>query len=225
MLKNLFRFSVIIICLGSSVFSQTAEISPGTKALAFKTESFGKVTNGYLRSVLDSFLIDIQNRNDGTRGILVNFGSVREIEARKRLVSNHIAFRKFDPSLISFVRGGTVSPLRTDLWIVPKRADPPNIEPEPEAYIEAEYGRITKANAVRIFRNFYGELAKNSNLQGYIINYGTNTEIALREKWIAENINFRRFDRSRITLVRCGRKGGLRTVMWIVPPGAANPKP
>lgn len=219
-----FRFSVII-CFGSCccLFSQSKEISPGTKPKAFTIDSFGKVTNGNFRSLLDSFLIDIQKRNDETRGIVVNFGSVRAIEARKRLVSNHIAFRKFNPSLISFVRGGNVSLLRTDLWIVPYGSDPPNIERE--AYIGAEFGRVTKANLVRIVRNYFGELANNSTSQGYIINYGTNAEIALREKWITSALFTRKYDRSRITLVRGGRKGGVRTVMWIVPPGAANPKP
>ena len=130
--------------------------------------------------MLDSFLADIYKRSDGARGVVVNYGSIREINARKRLITNHINFRKFDTSLLSFVLGGNVSALRTDLWIAPKVADPPTTEPE--AFIGAEFGRVTKAKAVRIVRNYFSELANNSESQGYIINYGTNAEIVLRGK-------------------------------------------
>ena len=60
----------------------------------------------------------------------------------------------------------------------------------------------------------------------YIINYGSNKEIAFREKVITDSIAFRNFDRPRITLVRGGLDDGApRTVVWRVPEGADEPKP
>ncbi|HUR99816.1 MAG TPA: hypothetical protein VMZ26_17255 [Pyrinomonadaceae bacterium] len=59
----------------------------------------------------------------------------------------------------------------------------------------------------------------------YIINYGTNREIAQREKVITDSIKSRNFDRNRITLVRGGPAGGPKTVVWKIPPGADNPAP
>ena len=62
--------------------------------------------------------------------------------------------------------------------------------------------------------------------QLYIINYGSNKEIAFRERVMTNSISFRRFDRPRITLVRGGPdRGGSRTVVWRVPSGADNPEP
>ena len=68
------------------------------------------------------------------------------------------------------------------------------------------------------------EARKLSNDQAYVINYGTPAQIAQRETWIRDAIVFRRFDSYRITLVK-GGSGPVRTVMWLVPPGAENPTP
>ena len=41
---------------------------------------------------------------------------------------------------------------------------------------------------------FFAELPNNPNNQGYIINYGTDKEIAERERLITNHIEFRKFD-------------------------------
>src|SRR5690606_29104199 len=51
---------------------------------------------------------------------------------------------------------------------------------------------------------FFAELANNPNNQGYIINYGTPREVATIERLITNHVNFRKFDRSRITMVNGG---------------------
>lgn len=208
---------VVFLLLTSSAFPQQEPPKPEAKLVG----SFGKVTNGHIRSQLDSFLADIANY--GIRGLIVNYGSYRELAARKNLIDNHIKFRKFDSARVEFSIGGSISQFRTDLWIIPDAAEPPRLDPE--AYITAEFGRVKRIAVVRIIKGFFVELGKNPDHQGYIINYGSGAQIRTRERWITDNINFRRFDRSRITLVRGGRKGGLKTVMWIVPPGAELPVP
>ncbi|MEO8648339.1 MAG: hypothetical protein ABI539_04155, partial [Acidobacteriota bacterium] len=73
---------------------------------------------------------------------------------------------------------------------------------------------------------FFNELSNNPNNQGYIINYGSDRDITARERLITNHINFRRFDRSRITLVRGGDTGvGVKTKLYRIPPGADNPTP
>jgi len=75
---------------------------------------------------------------------------------------------------------------------------------------------------------FFVELNNTPGSQGYIINYGTDREIAVRERLIRNHIAFRRFDASRITLVNGGanpRGRGVWTKLWLVPPGANNPTP
>jgi len=74
---------------------------------------------------------------------------------------------------------------------------------------------------------FFTELSNNPNNQGYIINYGTDREIATLERLITNHIAFRNFDRGRITLVRGGASpdGERRTKLYRIPPGAENPAP
>jgi hypothetical protein len=76
---------------------------------------------------------------------------------------------------------------------------------------------------------FFVALGNNPGAQGYIINYGTDREISRREALIRDHIRLRRFDASRITLVRGGAnprgETGVWTRLWLVPPGANNPTP
>lgn len=74
----------------------------------------------------------------------------------------------------------------------------------------------------------YIALGNNPNAQGYIINYGTAKEIAAREKQIQKAITFRKYDPSRVTIVRGGPNpngAGVWTKVYTVPPGADNPTP
>ena len=73
---------------------------------------------------------------------------------------------------------------------------------------------------------FYIELNNNPSASGYIINYGTDKEIARREAQIRKAIAFRKYDSSRITMVRGGNTGvGAVSKFWLVPAGAENPAP
>jgi hypothetical protein len=73
--------------------------------------------------------------------------------------------------------------------------------------------------------SFYVELNNNPASQGYIINYGTDREIIIREKQIRVSIQWRKFDATRITFVQGGLRETVKTELWRVPPGAENPQP
>ncbi|HXF43398.1 MAG TPA: hypothetical protein VNK26_06630 [Pyrinomonadaceae bacterium] len=90
-----------------------------------------------------------------------------------------------------------------------------------------EFGKLPNDDIRARLDTFFAELANNPNNQGYIINYGTPKEIAAREKLIINHINFRKFDRSRITIVNGGPSpdGVVKTKLYRVPPGANNPTP
>lgn len=204
-----------------SVSSQTTQLSE-PRDIAVKVDSFGRLPNGHIRAVLDSFLAEIAERGKGTRGLVVNYGTVREVELRRRLVANHLYLRNF-PDVITIVRGGNVSELRSDVWLVPSGAHQPAIEPE--AFIVSEFGRVTRSNAIRKARSFHSEAEKFPSHQAYVILYGTEAEMKRIEAWIINSKNTRSHGPV-MTLVRGGRRaGGTRTVMWLVPPGAANPAP
>jgi hypothetical protein len=98
---------------------------------------------------------------------------------------------------------------------------------DPGPILIDEFGRLAN-DAIRTrLDKFFAELGNNPNNQGYIILYGTEKEMAARERLITNGINFRNFDRSRITIVRGGthESGRVYTKLYRVPPGADNPTP
>ncbi|HSU26452.1 MAG TPA: hypothetical protein VLI65_10745, partial [Pyrinomonadaceae bacterium] len=90
-----------------------------------------------------------------------------------------------------------------------------------------EFSKMSNDDIRAQLDNFFAELANNPNNQGYIINYGTDKEITARERLITNHIAFRKFDRTRITLIRGGTSpdGIVHTKLYRIPPGAENPAP
>lgn len=98
-----------------------------------------------------------------------------------------------------------------------------------KAYIFAELGKANNVQVKNLFDKFDSVLIKEFgnkfSPEGYIINYGTDKEVARREKQIRDSIKFRRYDTYRITFVRAGNGGKLKSIFWIVPAGAELPTP
>ncbi len=101
------------------------------------------------------------------------------------------------------------------------------IDRKPEPSIIDEFGKAANDVIRGKLDVFFLELSNNPTNQGYIINYGTDREIAARERLIRNHIAFRRFDASRITLVNGGASpdGEVKTKLYRIPPGADNPAP
>jgi len=99
-------------------------------------------------------------------------------------------------------------------------------DPSPQATKIDEFGKATNGNVKMRFDNFMRELQNDPNAQGYVINYGSAKEIAKRQRQIRNAIAFRKFDASRITLVRGGQTDEtIKTQFWVVPAGATPPTP
>jgi len=96
---------------------------------------------------------------------------------------------------------------------------------KPKAVKYSEFETATNGYVKMIMDGFYVELSNNPSAQGYIINYGTDKEIAVREKQFRNAIYFRKFDATRITLVRGGFRKKIKSELWVVPSGAENPQP
>jgi len=90
-----------------------------------------------------------------------------------------------------------------------------------------EFGKLSTNEIKARIQNLYVELGNNPNSQGYIINYGTDEEMANREKQIQKAISFLKLDSNRVTVVKGGdnQNGEVWTKAWIVPPGAELPQP
>ena len=98
-------------------------------------------------------------------------------------------------------------------------------EETPKAVKFEEFEKATNGYVKMKMDYFYTELNNNPQSDGYIINYGTDREITIREKQIRVAINWRKYDASRVTIVRGGFRDGVKTEFWMVPPGAENPAP
>lgn len=100
------------------------------------------------------------------------------------------------------------------------------VDRNPEPILVDEFGALQNDDIRARLDEFFIQLQNNPTNQGYIINYGTDRDIAARERLILNHITFRKFDRSRITLVRGGDTGsGPNTKLYRIPPGAENPNP
>jgi hypothetical protein len=90
----------------------------------------------------------------------------------------------------------------------------------------AEFGNVPADEVKANLDPFFSELANNPSAQGYIINYGTDREIAKRERDIRAAIKFRKYPIERVTFLRGADQGtGPRTVLYVVPTGATPPTP
>ncbi len=85
-------------------------------------DEFGSLENDDVRARLDNLFISLQNYPKAM-GHIINFGSNKEILKRKKLIKNHIKFRKFDGKRIIYINGGKEEQIRTKIWIVPAGAD------------------------------------------------------------------------------------------------------
>ncbi len=91
-----------------------------------------------------------------------------------------------------------------------------------------EFGKLLDSQVNAKVENIFAELANEPNSQGYITNYGTDKEIARRERQIQKAVVSLKLESSRVTIVRGGANpngAGVWTKVWIVPPGADNPQP
>jgi hypothetical protein len=98
-------------------------------------------------------------------------------------------------------------------------------EETPKAVKFDEFEKATNGYVKMKMDYFYTELNNNPASQGYIINYGTDREIIIREKQIRVSISWRKYDATRTTFVRGGFRDGVKSEFWMVPPGAENPLP
>lgn len=86
-------------------------------------DEFGALNNDDVRTRLDNYFSRLQN-NPSATGVIVNYGPAREVARREALITKHIAFRNFDASRITLVRGEGTE-LNTKLWLVPAGATAP----------------------------------------------------------------------------------------------------
>jgi hypothetical protein len=89
-----------------------------------EVDTFGPLSADEVRARLDGFFAELQN-NPNDQGVIINYGSARDIARRETLIRNHIRLRRFDASRIRLERGGEEPTIRTRLIRVPPGAEQP----------------------------------------------------------------------------------------------------
>jgi hypothetical protein len=89
-----------------------------------EVDTFGPLANDEVRARLDAYFVELQN-NPNDQGVIINYGSARDVARRETLIRNHIRFRKFDATRIRLERGAEEPTIRTRLIRVPPGAEQP----------------------------------------------------------------------------------------------------
>ncbi|MBX3245539.1 MAG: hypothetical protein KF685_13890 [Acidobacteria bacterium] len=97
-------------------------------------DEFGTLGDCDLGARTDAFLIEL-NENPEVRGYVISYNGIEVLPsqygspAHQRTLQNHISFRRFDSSRITFVNGGFRDRISTQFWIVPIGSDTPALSP------------------------------------------------------------------------------------------------
>lgn len=200
-------FLLILIMMSSVAFAQNEE-----KPQAFKVAEFERATNGYVKMQMDNFYTELNN-NPSAQGYIINFGTAREIAIRERQIRNAILFRKFDSSRITIVNGGFRGIVKTEFWTVPAGAENPNIESSSKKVDEFERVALEDMSS-RLF-SFYTRLNESAKYHGFIVNYGSSAQIAIRENQMKKSIAFQKLDASKVTFIRIVTGTKIKTEFWL----------
>jgi hypothetical protein len=96
----------------------------------------------------------------------------------------------------------------------------------PPARLIDEYGKLSNDDVKARIQGLYTQLANEPTAQGYIIIYGTPAQIRTMRRQITSAISFLKLDASRVTIIEGPDDGsGGKVKIFIVPPGAENPRP
>ncbi len=95
----------------------------------------------------------------------------------------------------------------------------------PQAYKFKEFGRVSPSDLRKKVESFFVLLREHDGLKGFVVNYGPRAQINTRRTRIVKLISRHDFDLSRVYYVDGRFEKQVRTVLWVIPPGAENPVP
>ena len=127
-----FAFAVLTVVLfissGSAIGQSSDYSTEAPKAILI--DEFGTLGDCDLRARIDALMVELQNNSEST-GYVILYNGVDVLPAfyesplYEPVILNHLLFRRFDRSRITFVRGGFLERGRTQFWLVPNGATPP----------------------------------------------------------------------------------------------------
>lgn len=201
---------LLLIVMSSIAFAQTEETPK-----AWKYDEFETATNGFVKMRMDALYVELSN-NPSAQGIIINYGSAREIAVRERQIRDSIRFRRFDASRITMVNGGFDLEVKSQFWIVPAGAENPPPEATTAQKID-EFSQIPQGELKARLDSFFVTMGNSPDSSAYIVNYGTARVVVRLETQIKNYVKFRNSDLSRLKFKRANSTGALRTQFWLAP--------
>jgi hypothetical protein len=215
-MKQIFFASILALIFSFSVFAQTENNS-----LCAKTPGTAGVVQA---GTPMKFVATLSGKTDG-----LTLGYEWKVSAGTIISGQGTCSIVVDTTGLSNVN------ITAEVTITGLPACCPNVASEtgsvvakPERELWDEFGPLSNDDVKARIQNLYVELGNYPNGQGYIIIYGTEKEMAARERQIHEAVRFLNFDGKRLTIVRGGanpRGAGAWSKVWIVLPGAELPRP
>ncbi len=91
----------------------------------------------------------------------------------------------------------------------------------PDPILKDEFGNLANDDVKARLDPFASDLQANPNATGYVVNYGSATQVARREKLIRDYlVKDRGINARRLVFVKGGVEQVIRTRLWLVPAGA-----
>lgn len=204
----MWRILFLILILFSSIAFPRTHDTP----LAVKFDEFEAATIGDIKSRIDKYYSKLAD-DPNSRGLILNFGTSKDISVRVKQIQQIIIFRHFNPYRLTLDKGGYSKKIVTELWIIPPGAETPQFETETVKMSEFSIVRNTKMNSS--LANFVAEFFSNPKQRGYILNHGSASDISKREKYIKKYLLAHRLDLSRVMFLKDENDKIMKTELWL----------
>jgi hypothetical protein len=90
-----------------------------------EVDTFGPLSNDDVKARVQNFYVQLAN-NPNSQGYIINYGTPKQIAARRAQITKAITFLKLDPSRVTFVDGPPHgAEVETHFYLVPPGATPP----------------------------------------------------------------------------------------------------
>jgi hypothetical protein len=105
-------------------------------------------------------------------------------------------------------------------------AEKVNPIPAPTSFIPLDTIRTASdKDIIARFEGLKNELSKDPTARGYIINYGTKSQIQKRERQVRKALVFHKIDPKMVLIASAGSRGYLETIIYLIPASAEVPQP
>ncbi len=201
---------LLLIVMSAAAFAQTEE-----QPKAVLIDEFETATNGYVKMKMDYFYNELNN-NPSAQGVIINYGTAREIAIREKQIRVSIQWRKYDAARITMVNGGFNVEVKSEFWIVPAGAENPMPVLKAEKF--DEFGQISDGDLKARLQNLYVNLSNSPNSRAYIVNYGSAKTIAIQEARFKRiiGINYLNLNLNLVTFKKGVYEKKIRTEIWLI---------